>query len=74
MKKKGTVYVVVRHTRAGDKRVGVLDDREDAMHYAEGVASSAARDYGHGRASVFRATLTLTSKALKPSAARQERP
>jgi hypothetical protein len=60
------VFVIIRHTRAGDKRVSIVDDRETAMQRAEELARLLALDYGHGRTSVFKATLTLHGKALKP--------
>lgn len=66
MDAKRKVFVVVRHTRSGDQRAAVLDNRDDAMHRAEGITDAAARDYGHGSASVFPATLTITGKAIRP--------
>lgn len=59
------VFVVVRHTRAGDYRSAVMDEKVDAMERAESIAEAAARDYGYGSASVFPATLTITGKALR---------
>lgn len=60
------VYVVVRHTRAGDKRIAVVDDRDAAMRQAENIADEAAANYGHGSASVFKAILTLAKEAEQP--------
>jgi len=74
--RKFPVFVVIRHTRAGDVRIEVYDDRDgdktpsysrtQAMNHAEAVANQAAQDYGHGSASVFRGTLTLAAKAEQP--------
>jgi hypothetical protein len=65
--RKSTVYVVVRHTRSGDVRQGVIDSEQYAMEMAERVADEAARAYGEGSASVFKATLTLHGDAIKPA-------
>jgi hypothetical protein len=68
-KKKFDVLVVIRHTRAGDQRIAVIDNRGQAsiryaLDRAEEVADEAARDYGFGSTSVFKATLTLIGEAL----------
>jgi hypothetical protein len=60
------VFVVVRHTRSGDKRIGVYNEKDGAMMIAEEVAASAAADYGQGSASVFPARLAYTGEALDP--------
>lgn len=62
------VWVVVRHTRAGDHRLAVIDNsgpasREIAMARAEEAANRAACDYGHGAASVFKGKLTWAARA-----------
>lgn len=68
MKRKFEVFVVVRHTRSGDNRVCVLDNREQAMSTAEDVADEAATNYGYGSTSVFKGTLMLKGTALQPKA------
>lgn len=73
--KSTPVWVVVRHTRAGDQRLDIIDQgkfrpgaaREIAMERAQEIAQRAAYDYGHGSASVFAGTLWLSDKAEKPS-------
>lgn len=59
------VFTVVRHTRSGDKRIGIYDNQEIAMDRAESEADSAARDYGYGSASVFPSRLEYTGPAIK---------
>jgi len=71
-KKKFNVLVVIRHTRAGDQRVSVTDNRGEAsvryaLSHAEEIADEAARVYGFGSTSVFKATLTLLGEALQPT-------
>lgn len=72
-KRKFPVYVVIRHTRAGDQRIHVYDDkgpesssRSNAMSHAEDVANEAAMHYGHGSASVFKGFLVLNEDAEQP--------
>lgn len=65
------VWVVVRHTRAGDHRIAVIDNkipynREHAMSMAEDIANEAAQNYGQGSASVYKGTLTLAVKPEMP--------
>lgn len=76
MQRTQPVFVVVRHTRSGDKRVAVFDDdgtparQAVAMEHAEDVANEAAATYGSGATSVFRGVLTITGRALRPKEAR----
>lgn len=74
-KRKFAVYVVVRHTRAGDEQRAVLrvdkykDDaacRSLALSYAEDIADEAALHYGQGSASAFKGVLTLAKEPEKP--------
>lgn len=67
------VWVVVRHTRAGDDRRAVINQgtdpkrtRDMAMEMAEEIANEAANHYGQGSASVFAGKLTLAAKAEMP--------
>jgi hypothetical protein len=71
------VWVVVRHTRAGDHRIAVYDDkgkdkdghnysRENAMSLAEDTAQEAANNYGHGSASVFKGKLIINKDCEQP--------
>lgn len=64
------VWVVVRHTLAGDERISVRDQGSEpdrskryAMEEARDIAETAALHYGQGSASVFGGTLTLNSRA-----------
>jgi hypothetical protein len=66
LKHSSIVWVVVRHTATGDKRVSVVDNREHAMEMAEAVADEAARNYGRGSASVFKGCLTMSTKPEMP--------
>ena len=61
-----TVFVAIRHTRAGDVRLGVYDKEETAMNRAETAVDEAAAMYGFGSASVFKAKLTLIGEAIQP--------
>lgn len=65
MKRTYKVFVAIRHTRAGDQRLGVFDNSEAAMAVAERAADEAAGRYGYGSASAFRAVLTVSGRALK---------
>ena len=66
------MYVVVRHTRSGDKRIAVVSGADDAavkqraLEIAEDIATRAAYDYGQGSASVFRGRLTVEGEAIQP--------
>jgi len=65
-KKTFTVYVAIRHTRAGDQRLGVYNSEDGAMSVAEDAVNEAAYAYGYGSASVFKAKLTLIGDAIQP--------
>lgn len=73
-KKTFTAWVVVRHTRAGDSYEKVLIDhrgdrpdfRDIALDVAARIATEAAANYGHGSASVFKATITLAKEPEQP--------
>lgn len=73
-KRRFKVFVVVRHTRAGDEQRHVLrvdkykpgGARTLAFHFAEEIADEAARHYGQGSASVFKGTLTISKDAEQP--------
>lgn len=67
MKRTLEVFAAIRHTRAGDKLIGVTTHRSDAMSRARIAAEEAGRSYGYGSASVFKATLKLSGRALKPT-------
>jgi hypothetical protein len=65
------VWVVVRHTRARDIRVAVIDNdspktRVHALSLAEDEANEAALHYGQGSASVFKGKLVLSKDAEQP--------
>jgi len=67
MKRTFKVYVAIRHTRAGDVRLGVYDSRERAMSHALEEVERAARTYDAvASTSVFAGFLTLSGRALKP--------
>lgn len=65
-KRSFPVFVVIRHTRSGDKRIGIYDNRSVAMDAAESIADEAARNYGYGAASVYSAKLILNAKPEMP--------
>ena len=65
------VYVIVRHTRAGDRREGVEEDRGRAMRIARQLCEEAANLYGYANISVYPAILRITGRALKPRRAEQ---
>ncbi len=70
-KKTFDVLVVIRHTRSGDQRQAVIDNRgqssvDYAMDRAQEIADEAARDYGFGSTSVFKGKLILEGEPLQP--------
>lgn len=65
VQRRSNVFVAIRHTRASDVRLGVFDTPSLAHACAENAADAAARDYGYGVASVFKATLTLKGEPLR---------
>jgi hypothetical protein len=65
-KRSFKVFVAIRHTRAGDVRLGVYDSEDTAMMIAEDAVNEAAAAYGFGSASVFRARLHLLGDAIQP--------
>lgn len=65
------VLVIIRHTRAGDVRCAVYDYRNEkcidyTMNRAEEIANDAARNYGYGSTSVYKAKLKLLGGPLQP--------
>lgn len=60
--KSKTVYVAIRNTRTGPKRLGVFDNSREAHEVAQAACDEAAGLYGSASTDVFRARLTLIGK------------
>ena len=66
LKRKREVFTIIRHTRSGDTFIGVREHRSRAMEECADLVREAANLYGTASASVFRSTLILNGRALRP--------